>query len=80
MNTAIPYNCAVCSKVVAGTVIWSGGLPFHPHCADPPQVDFSAFKKKEQEPLVMKGFFPPGQLTEDDVRRIVREELAAASN
>jgi hypothetical protein len=65
MNTTAPFRtCSICHGVIyAGEPsLWAWGLECHSGCYPPRPAD--------------PAWSSPSLLTEDDVRRIVREELA----
>lgn len=73
-NTAM--HCAHCGRPCAAA-IWIGTLPYHEECTHGPSW--------QQQQYLHPTFYPPSRnftvphvpLQEEDVRRIVREELAA---
>jgi hypothetical protein len=60
--------CAHCGRPAA-TLVWIGGLGYHDECTRGP-----GYKAPTFQPLPCW----PATLTEADVRRIVREEIAKA--
>lgn len=64
-GTYNPLACATCGKPITdASFIWNGIACFHNYCKSPGT-------------RVGPPVFPAANLTEGDVRRIVREELAA---
>jgi hypothetical protein len=55
-----PPTCGYCGRPIIGLITWGYGVPYHHDCA--------------RGPCDPPTFSPP-PLTEDAVRRIVREEL-----
>lgn len=53
--------CQYCGRPIGGVATWLGGMPYHPECTHGP-----GYPTHYQAPT----------LSVDDVRRIVREELA----
>ena len=73
VGTGCPMVCGYCGRPIASEAKWLGGTPYHSACTESPGYDPGTIR-----------FYPPGQLpiptftpamTEDDVRRIVREEI-----
>lgn len=59
--------CGACGLPISAGVMWIGGAPYHYACTHGPALTIERIK-----------IMPPAKiLTEEDVRRIVREELAA---
>jgi len=68
-------TCQHCGRPIGGVATWLGGLPYHPECTHGPgYLTHYAPLAPEHE-----GCKPSHQITENDVRRIVREELARAA-
>lgn len=64
-----PY-CGYCGRPVIGHAVYCGGLAYHPECTRGPGA-------QQYAPMpAMPGCTPVTPLTAEDVRRIVREELA----
>lgn len=61
--------CGHCLRPVVGPAVYHGGAAYHPECTRGPM-------HYAQMPADRPGCAPATQLTADDVRRIVREELA----
>lgn len=62
--------CAYCGRPAA-TLVWVGGAGYHEECTRGP-----GFQAPTYQPLPpVFGCAPLKALTEEDVRRIVREEL-----
>jgi hypothetical protein len=70
-NTAVAL-CQHCGRPVGEVATWIGGLPYHPECTHGPGY----LTHYAPSPVDRPGCRPTPMLTEDDVRRIVREELA----
>jgi hypothetical protein len=72
--------CAHCGRIIDGQQRWwFSGAPYHAECVGPPPnpngppIYYSPMQPRP-------GCQPLPQLTEEDVRRIVREELAKRSS
>jgi hypothetical protein len=82
LGTGIHCNCAHCGRVIDGALRWVGGVPYHHECVGPQPNDYVPapltiyYSPMQPQP----GCYVPAPLTEADVRRIVREELAAAKS
>ena len=64
-----PY-CGYCGRPVIGHAVYCGGLAYHTECTRGPGA-------QQYAPMpAMPGCTPVTPLTAEDVRRIVREELA----
>ena len=71
MNTGM--TCMHCGRPILVDVAYIGNCNYHLECARPPEQPF------RYEPMPPHpGAQPLIPLTEDDVRRIVREELQRA--
>ena len=75
-SSAAERLCTACGRAV-GTAIIVNGLPFHSECARGRDNRWW-HPNYEPNPLDHEGARPLQILTETDVRRIVREELAIA--
>lgn len=72
MNTAAVLKCAHCGRPIGGLQTWLGGYAYHYECTLSPDS-----RQLRYEPMtVTPCAIPVPPLTESDVRRIVREELA----
>lgn len=69
-GSGVPPCCEGCGGPIVGASIWYLGFAYHVECAGRAGT---AYKRMPATP----GCAPVNQLTENDVRRIVREELAA---
>ena len=63
--------CQHCGRPIGGVATWLGGQPYHPECTH--GLGYSTHYAPS--PIATLGCKPAPPLTEDDVRRIVREEL-----
>jgi hypothetical protein len=72
-NTAM--HCAHCGRPCASAV-WIGSLPYHQECMRGPGYQADVCRLYPPHPD-WHHRAPAHDLTENDVRRIVREELAA---
>ena len=69
-KTANELNCGYCGRPVIGHAVYCGGLAYHTECTRGPGA-------QQYAPMpAMPGCTPVTPLTAEDVRRIVREELA----
>ena len=67
--------CGYCGRPVIDYAVWHAGVPYHGECTHGPSGPL------RYAPMpVQPGCTPLRQLTEDDVRRIVREEIAKTPN
>ena len=69
-NTTGAMLCAYCGRPAA-TLIWIGGAGYHEECTRGPGFQAPTYQPLPPAP----GCIPRQQLTEEDVRRIVRDEL-----
>lgn len=67
--------CGYCGRPVIDFAVWHGGVPYHGECTHGPSGPLRYAQMPAQP-----GCTPIRQLTEDDVRRIVREEIAKTPN
>ena len=68
-------RCAFCTRPM-GFAVWIGSLPYHEECTHGP-----GYQAPRYAPLpVMRGAMEVRPVTEVEVRRIVAEELNAASD
>ena len=74
-SNATVATCQHCGAPIGGAATWLGGLPYHPECTHGPGYP------THYAPLSLEheGCKPSHRITENDVRRIVREELARAA-
>lgn len=68
-STTLPWTCQRCGGAIGNEAVFLGSFAFHPACAQSP------YQHRTPDP---HGCRELRQITEADVRRIVREELAAA--
>lgn len=66
--------CGYCGRPAPVAVMYDG-IPYHAECTRSPQLQYAAYPFPHEP-----GCVPLRQLTEEDVRRIVREELQQALN
>ena len=64
--------CGHCGRPVLIQAMWHGGVPYHYECTRGPGAPLT-YAPLPPDP---EGCRPAKMLTEEDVRRIVREELA----
>ena len=67
--------CGYCGRPVIDFAVWHAGVPYHGECTRGPREQLRYVPMPAQP-----GCTPLRQLTEDDVRRIVREEIAKTPN
>jgi hypothetical protein len=70
MSTALPMVCQHCKRPIGGAATYIGTWPYHYECTRGPGAPLT-YSPMEATP----GARPVNLLTEQDVRRIVREEL-----
>jgi len=70
VSNATVALCQHCGRPIGGVAKCLGGLPYHPECTHGPS--YPTHYEMTRTPTTTW----PSTLTEDDVRRIVREELA----
>lgn len=70
MSTGTTPLCGYCGKPVIDAITWHAGTPYHSECTHGPGYPTHYVMTRTPTPTW------PSTLTEDDVRRIVREELA----
>lgn len=71
VSNATVALCQHCGRPIGGVATWLGGLPYHPECTHGPSYPTHYAPLPAEHP----GCRPTPALTEDDVRRIVRDEL-----
>lgn len=72
MSTALPMVCQHCKRPIGGAATYIGTWPYHYECTRGPGAPLT-YASMDAAP----GARPASPLTEEDVRRIVRDELAA---
>lgn len=71
MSTASVLKCAHCGRPIGGLQTYIGGFAYHYECTLSPNSPSLHFAPNQ----ATQGAVPLKQLTEADVRRIVREEI-----
>jgi hypothetical protein len=70
MSTGIPMICQYCQRPIAGLATHIGHLAYHPECTHGPNYP------THYAPMPpVPGCVPWRAISEDDVRRIVRDEM-----
>ena len=60
-------RCVLCGMPIIGQITYASGIPYHEQCAHGPNGPFRN--------MAMPNPTPPKPLTEEDVRRVVREGI-----
>lgn len=70
-NSSYPVMCPICQQPVYDVFAYIGNIPYHRECL----LSMRWYKRSEPD---VHGCRPLTPLSEDDVRRIVREEFSPA--
>ena len=70
MNSGTVPMCGYCGRPIATKTLWLGGRTYHYECTRGPGAPMTYTYTYTGQETIM--------LTEDDVRRIVREELKSS--
>jgi len=77
-GTFVPVHCSHCGRPIANEAVYLGGYAYHPECTRGPSYP-ATFQHLPPNPPPTHHLWhmpvAPPRLTEEDVRRIVREEL-----
>lgn len=71
--TSIPLTCTHCGAPIGGPMVWLGNFVYHEECTRGPGLKQPTYAQLPPDPTPRIY----GGLTEERVRQIVREELAA---